>query len=69
MLIAMTFNIGLLGAIVLGLSASYFVFGLQCPEKEETRVSEIGRMAGGVAVGYVVARSDEPSKHDRDSIN
>ena len=39
MLIAMTFNAGLLIAIILGLTTSYFIFGLSIPEEENQRVS------------------------------
>jgi hypothetical protein len=57
MLIAMTFNAGLLIAIILGLSTSYFVFGLNKPAEEVARVSVLDTR--GAETSYIVARSEE----------
>lgn len=58
MLIAMTFNAGLLIAVILGLSTSYFVFGLTKPSEEVARVSVLDTR-GAAETSYVVARSEE----------
>jgi hypothetical protein len=61
MLIAMTFNAGLLIAIILGLTTSYFIFGLNIPAGENLKVSVLNN-SGQAEVGYIVARSDETTK-------